>query len=309
VARKANEDTAVFDSPIVDVAIGLIVVYLVLSIVCSAMQEWWASVMNLRAKNLEEGIKNLVGNPIAQAIYEHGLVKGLAKPGSKPSYLASRDFTSTLIDVIATEYADGKIDQLEHNLEATLSKITEQNIRRALLALSAEGKHDLEKFKSRVSAWFDQAMDRVSGWYTKRAKLIGAIVAALVVIVVNADSVKLARAIWTNGTLRQQLVGIGAEIGQKTANGNDTAAAQQKLEGQAAEILGSLPIGWPCKGTKPDIGEVCILSGNFGISSIPGWIITMAAVSFGAPFWFDLLGRITRVRGAGRKPERHQSSQ
>ena len=33
---------------------------------------------------------------------------------------------------------------------------------------------------------------------------------------------------------------------------------------------------------------------------IVGWLFTIAAVSLGAPFWFDLLGKVARLRAAGR---------
>ena len=33
-----------------------------------------------------------------------------------------------------------------------------------------------------------------------------------------------------------------------------------------------------------------------------GWLLTMLAVSLGAPFWFDMLNRLLSIRGAGRAP-------
>ena len=32
------------------------------------------------------------------------------------------------------------------------------------------------------------------------------------------------------------------------------------------------------------------------------WLFTAAAVSLGAPFWFDLLSRVAKLRGTGRRP-------
>ena len=34
-----------------------------------------------------------------------------------------------------------------------------------------------------------------------------------------------------------------------------------------------------------------------------GWLITAAAVSLGAPFWFDLLGKVANLRGSGGKAQ------
>jgi hypothetical protein len=33
-----------------------------------------------------------------------------------------------------------------------------------------------------------------------------------------------------------------------------------------------------------------------------GWLLTMLAVSLGAPFWFDMLNRLISIRGSGRAP-------
>jgi hypothetical protein len=35
-----------------------------------------------------------------------------------------------------------------------------------------------------------------------------------------------------------------------------------------------------------------------------GWLLTGVAISFGAPFWFDLLGQLINIRSAGPKPPR-----
>ena len=51
-----------FDHPIIDVALGLVFFYVVLSLFASAVQEWIASVCALRSKNLRQGIGNLVGD-------------------------------------------------------------------------------------------------------------------------------------------------------------------------------------------------------------------------------------------------------
>jgi hypothetical protein len=38
-----------------------------------------------------------------------------------------------------------------------------------------------------------------------------------------------------------------------------------------------------------------------GIETLAGWIITALAIMLGAPFWFDLLGKLISIRGAGKK--------
>ena len=121
-----------FNSTTLEVAIGMALIYLLLSLFCTAINEGIAGILGSRAKNLEKGIKSLFteglktavkndgtgGNTpvvtLAEAIYDHGLVQSLyrstatervakwyTKLGSDlPSYIPSRIFASALLDVI-----------------------------------------------------------------------------------------------------------------------------------------------------------------------------------------------------------------
>src|SRR5687767_3606017 len=77
-----------------DVAIGLIFVYLVFSLIASGVNEAIASIFALRARHLEKGLRKLLTNPgstpaqVSEAVDEfarHPLVRGLVNkpPSSK----------------------------------------------------------------------------------------------------------------------------------------------------------------------------------------------------------------------------------
>ena len=70
-----------FGSTILEVAIGLLFVYLLLSLLCSAVGEYIEAKFNNRAKYLKEGITLLLndtaggGIDLASQLYAHGLVR------------------------------------------------------------------------------------------------------------------------------------------------------------------------------------------------------------------------------------------
>ena len=74
-----------FDFVALDVALGLIFVYLVLSLICSAVSETISSMLAWRADTLREGIENLLGDDDEQAkasrekLYGHPIVAGLIR--------------------------------------------------------------------------------------------------------------------------------------------------------------------------------------------------------------------------------------
>jgi len=120
------------NSTTLEVAVGMALVYLVLSLFCTAINEAIAGFLGSRAKNLEKGIKSLFTDglksaevakadggivpavTLAQAIYNHGLIQSLYRStenekagqwlskfrSTLPSYIPAAIFTSALFDVI-----------------------------------------------------------------------------------------------------------------------------------------------------------------------------------------------------------------
>jgi hypothetical protein len=70
-----------FGSDIVDVALGMVCVYLLLSLICPAVKELIERVMKHRARDLETSLRELLAGPdgtgLVQKIYNHGMIFGL----------------------------------------------------------------------------------------------------------------------------------------------------------------------------------------------------------------------------------------
>ena len=100
-----------FDSGILDVVIGVVVVYLQLSLVCTAVNELVALWLKKRAKELEKGIRGLLTKPeLVDKFYNHPLIQALQPDGRKPSYIPSRTFSLALMDIIRRHSFDGTVN-------------------------------------------------------------------------------------------------------------------------------------------------------------------------------------------------------
>jgi len=119
-----------FGSAILDTAIGLIFVYLVISLIVSAANELLAAVFRLRAQNLFLGIRELLQDPSATGLvsrfYEHPLIEALAAQDKKPSYIPSRTFALTLLDIVSPVAPAGNrtLDDLKAGLRFACSWTT-----------------------------------------------------------------------------------------------------------------------------------------------------------------------------------------
>src|SRR5208337_446122 len=100
-------------SSFLDIAIGIVFVFLLLSVIATAINEIVASVASMRGKNLLLGLQTLLNdtptnvNGLASNVYNHGQIFGLyvgnfdpAKPRNLPSYIPTKNFVMALLDVV-----------------------------------------------------------------------------------------------------------------------------------------------------------------------------------------------------------------
>lgn len=132
-----------FNITILDVAIGLIFIYLLLSLMCSVASEIIELLLKKRAIDLERGIRELLvpGSPsgsqdIVQKLYNHSLINGLfggsyedsriatrarwVARTALPSYIPARNFALALMDLILPgETKDGATERRSGTAGAT----------------------------------------------------------------------------------------------------------------------------------------------------------------------------------------------
>jgi len=274
-----------FGSTVLEVAIGLTFCYGTLALVVSTLQEALAAAFGLRANMLCAAIKRMLDDPrceaLAQSLYDHPLVNPhgstgngksgrrplsvrLARPG--PSYIEPAHFALALLDSLRSNPAIP--------LQAAIEALPDEQVKRVLLALYRQAAGDLQRFQDGIAGWFNSAMERLSGVYKRRQLLISFLLALLLAILLNVDSIHLFQTLWQNPALAAQI-----------------KAAPTALDAEALRQLWSMPIGW--NSFPPRLDSAFALQ-------VAGWLITGGTTLFGAPFWFDLLHRGQAAGPAGR---------
>jgi hypothetical protein len=169
---------------------------------------------------------------------------------------------------------------------------------------------DIDKIRTEVSTWFDSAMDRVSGAYKRWTQVIGLIVALILAAGLNIDSVTVAKALWIQPKLAEQLKvppppQASAPAGGAVASTGGSKPEPTNVMPDTLKILEqlntTLPIGWP-HGFWCNNKKTLVSAGEFGIAFL-GWLIAAFSTLFGAPFWFDLLQNVVRLKGTGPSPK------
>lgn len=309
-----------FGSPILEVAIGLTLVYLLLSLICSALQEALEAKIKYRASNLEQGLREILNDPdgtkLLKDIYNHPLLFGLfkgnydpSKPRSLgtsnlPAYIPAANFAAALLDTIVrgpvstNDSAPVSAEGLSFaSLHAAVTNTTTLNksVQRVLLIALDSANGDITKVQAAIEGWFNNGMERVSGWYKRQTQFLLFCLGLAITILLNVDTVRVATELYHDTTLRTSIVSQ-AEIVSKgaslpTGNLNDQITKIQNLK---------LPIGWQGYPQPGLVKEFWIALGN----SILGWILTASAISFGAPFWFDILNKFMTIRSSVKTLEK-----
>jgi hypothetical protein len=290
-----------FGSQVLEVVIGLTLIYLVLSIGCSGVKEVIAAMFSLRAKTLEKGVRNMLKNgpnDYAAQIFGHPLIQATAPEGQKPSYISARMFAAALFDVVAP--ADATQPRTIQSLRASVSQISNAKLRTTLLNMIDSAGGDVDAARLKVEHWFDDTMARVTGWYKRMAQKIIFVAGLVLCAAVNADTIMIVKELWSDQALRSAMV---AQAEQKIQSTDPSQLAIQTLSLQqvAGEIrdVNAPPIGW-----SRDAKGIRVWPTGFGDQALKvlGILLTSFAIVMGAPFWFDILNNFINLRSSGNPP-------
>ncbi|MBV6652533.1 MAG: hypothetical protein KI786_02185 [Mameliella sp.] len=292
------------------VVIGLVFVLLLLSLLATTMMELIASAFSLRGRNLEKALRNMlasteIDDQLVDAFKDNALYKQLSyrygKKRYSPSYLSDRSFQSILMDTILKgEGFDRLEEKLEELPDADLKKVLKQFLR--------ESEQDVEAFKGKVQTWYNDVMDRASGWYKRYTQKILVGMGFFIAIVFNADTLAIYERLESDPETLQQVLTLAEDY----VNGKDgldiappqmspefdasLANLEEMVNDQIQAIKSPLGLGW-----KNVVWQKVTLFD--ALIKLLGWTVTALAISLGAPFWFDLLRKLVNIRSSGNKPE------
>lgn len=266
------------DSGVLDVAIGVVFLFLLLSLICSAINEFIELFLKRRARDLERGLTQLLGNPATvTALYNHPLVNALFEgqypPVNKrklPTYIPSRNFALALMDIVQPATGQGPsgaagavlpqpavvagpsaeappqvAPPTSTGLRAALATPPLTFSKIALLALVDAAGTDAAAARQNIEDWYNAAMDRVSGWYKRRTQFVLFVIGLVLVVASNADAIGFSRYLSTNKTARDLIVNQAQQFASvktagQTASPAPSSTPRQAVNTSPAQLVDSL---------------------------------------------------------------------
>lgn len=319
-----------------EIAIALIVVFLLLSLATTAVNEAIASLLKTRARQLAGTLRVMITDKdVRKAFYAHPLIAtfrprrdangnalATAQQDTRhPSYLPSACFGKALFHAILTaqtQEPNASVRATVGSFRQAAAKIENPAMKDAILALIDSASDSLEDVQRAFETWFDAAMDQLSGRFKRFQQVISFVIAFGLAAAINLNVFALSAELAENDALRLVYVEMAQDFAatlppedtdpqnpDETPETENAACppAREAQEGAAAPVQTCLPTS---------LAEIYRQAQNLGVGprdhngtwsyELLSYLIAALAAVLGAPFWFDLLKRFVNIRGAGIRP-------
>lgn len=287
-----------------EVIIGLIFIYYVLGSIVSLVTQWINEAFDTRGKSLEKHLKKIVGDKHVDDFVKLPQLEALRPIRYKNWYSVFTSATepkrlekvpaAALVDsyfdfVGLTASKEFELDELKELINA----FPDSEGKQAMLKWVGQGVTKVEDLRKRTNAYFTGVMDQAAATFRANARSFVIMLSIFLTLLLGTDSIQMAQNLWENADLRAAAIAKAEIVAQQ----DGTKAEIDNLFKDLGD-LNIINIGWFLKerpsGTQAMDWTKFILLKSVGLG------LTMAAVSQGSSFWYDLLKKIVSpAKGGG----------
>jgi hypothetical protein len=307
----------------IDILLGLSEVMLLASMAVTVLAQFVTGVVNSRGRHLLYGLAHLLqqidpdikeeaARRIAGTILMHPMIRnGMRRYGST---IHREEFTKMLMDLASGNAPEEILERLGVEARERLTVLLEKNgvsdpkavlENACLLALeleidkpelAANVRHSMALLQAakgqlvaKINAWFDPTIDRIGERFTVSTRIITVTCSLIVACAIQLDTIQLINRLSIDTELRNSLVQKAVEMGERMGNAPETL---NQLSGQNKEdIKQFLQLGII---TVPK--SLADWRKNWAYVSPVGIAFTVMLLSLGAPFWYNALKNLLKLR-------------
>lgn len=270
-----------------------------------------------KTETKQTNVVTTVQKPLALAILEHPLIQGSTSPSllgllpfglgkrfSQPSYCDPKLLVNALIDVISPAPAASDV-RSPGDILLAIDHMPAGEPKRLMQALAnsplTQGENG--SFEQALEHWLGNGMERMSGWYKRRAQRVIMLLSALLASGLNVDALALLKNLGVS-ELPPASIAQAAPSGTAPSGTAPSDAADGKKPPASTKPGPALP------DSLNSLGPAYLFdlwqgnaSNSVLIQKIAGLLFSTIALTMGAPFYFDLLKKVSNVRLTGVPPD------
>jgi hypothetical protein len=296
--------------PSLDVLVSLVTLYIVLAVTVSAFTEFLTRLVGLRSIGLKSGIRSILQDPKGEKdadkgekgakdtanFWKNGIIKSATDGDASPNTLDALTFATATLSTIASNMPRDNVEAKALIEKADIN----DHLKEVLTGLADRAMHRGTSLHDELAQHFDATMEKIGQWYRQWTHGIALLLAIGFTVYLNANTLDLLHQLTSHAETRLELARIQSAFTDKEkeysashhakATSPDSVAEIDKSYGNAVDHLAD---AYKII-TKDTLGGQTEWPASWGarLRVICGLLITILAVSLGAPFWFDVLGRI-----------------
>lgn len=231
----------------IDVAIGLVLVFALTSLLVTALQEIWSSLRGLRGRYLFRAVQSFFGDDLkfTEGLLRHPLVVSLSNQTKdqqrRPSYMAADVLITSLVAHLSEQHAGGLRPSTPGEFVALVkaaaqragaepsASVPNADFVRGLNSLVMGVEQDWPAYEARLAAWYDSVGTRSIGWFKRHTQVTLFVFGLLAAGIANINPIVIAARLWQDEALRKATVAVAekvsAEYAAQAASGVASAAS------------------------------------------------------------------------------------
>ena len=176
-----------------------------------------------------------------------------------PSYLSGQTFAQVLMDILPPETpkagpnaapaggagapaVPAQLAGISHWVEVKTSQKPPDELATALRPLLM-GARDVDDFEANVARWYDDHMDRVSGWYKRHVRWFSLAIGLILVLLFNINTIRIADSLYSSQAVQASVVTVATQ--KSSCQGTQPAACLAALQAKIGQFSSfGLPVGW-----------------------------------------------------------------
>jgi hypothetical protein len=336
-------------SPIINLILLLAFTYFIASLLVTSVNEAIAGSFKLRQKQLRSGLTNLFFSQKEEWVrYIEGdfmkspFIESLKKDAlSFPAYIPARNFALAVLThcgIDRNKLNTADVIEAINNAECLPSKMKD-----VVKGFLQQGVVNIPELEKNLEEFYNNAMDRVSGFYKRKIRLITFFIGLSLAVALNIDTIKIVgdglsdrdRLERTGDAIAQQIASVNKDGAMNLIMGDDAVTIHTKTDPQLA-IDSSLSfksvterlqreqakgrsivmtykqttgykMGYPSmKAFRQEwLGSGTGFLSGLGLllKKLLGVVLTAFALQLGSNYWFGVLNKVISIRAAGVKPD------
>lgn len=187
---------------ILNVALTVFFVYLLLSVIVSALNEFGTNLFNSRGKLLKQSLESLFTSSdwknAMTSITNSGFITSIRKkPDAFPDHIPAKNFSLALLELIKDPQKQDVVETDLKKLIIACPALT-QDAEKTLLTLVDKAGGDLDTFRKEVEALYEDLMTRTSLWYKRNVQYIVLVLGLVIAAVMNVDTIDMVKTLSRN---------------------------------------------------------------------------------------------------------------